>query len=57
MRKPKSVKTYIKHLKIIAAIPITGLNGYHKLNEQDQLSLGVISADIENSISELENKL
>jgi hypothetical protein len=57
MKKPKTIKGYLSYLRRVAHLGVSGLKGYDKLTQEQQVTLGSISADIDNTVGEFEDLL
>lgn len=50
MRRPKTLKSYIKYLQLLEGIPLKDLRGYDKLNDEQKSELGALTGEIANAI-------
>lgn len=57
MKKYKTLRGFIKHLKWMTRHQTDSLEGAEELTAEEQHLVGVIKADICNSIGELENMI
>jgi hypothetical protein len=55
MKAPKTVSGYLSLLRQIANIQTHNLKGYDELTKDQKMSLGSISADIDNDLVEFED--
>lgn len=56
MRLPKTLKGYINLLNQIESKSISDLKGYERLNNEQKLYLGAISAAIGNNLQDFKEK-
>jgi hypothetical protein len=56
MKPPKTIKTYIKLIRMIESIGISTLSGYEKLTEQQKDILIELTGQISNIINEYEDE-
>lgn len=55
MKKPKTVKGYMRMLRQIERMTVTDLKGYDEISPEFQHALGVFGADIGNLIADVED--
>ncbi len=54
MRRPKSIKGYLSALRELEATGLTELVGYDKLNDEQKQYLGIISAELSNTLADFD---
>lgn len=57
MKEPTTIRGYLNMMRRVANVQTHHLKGYDKLTKEEQITLGAISADIDNNVGELENML
>lgn len=54
MKRPLTIKAFLKMAMILRDVPLSSLKGYEKLTDDEEKALGFLTAGIANDMSEQE---